>query len=616
LQPSYDKESQMEYTITLSDSPFPRVYGSDGAFFNSCGGSGIEPGNVFPLPAKLPESHSQRTECEAIACPHRQICYETLGEWYLRRGQYQRLDVTVHDRLDIARRFYAPDRPWGEVSDMAREYDLSRKTIYDITKRVTILFEPRLPGPVPCLKQVLPCGTTLCPPVTEDEARCREEEVRIRNRLILTSVFPGGATMRPLEEILAEAPVAGRSASTIWRFVDAAGTQARQILEQVDYAEVSLPLILVDIDETYFDGRPILFVVEPISLALCGFHVPADNDRSSETWAPFLLVLQEDQHLDLFGGVGDAAKPYPGTFQTVLEQERRFQEDIFHQLRDLQALRRKLENSAYRAFGVEYKAASQWQKEKTVEAQEKLHQARAESLRRAEVHDAFAEYCSWVADAFEIVDLRSGEIRDREINEWLLNEAIAAMSRLDHPDVVKMSERLDNHKQRLLLYLDWLETQLSPLRAELHAYLDDPELEKVVLRAVARRWRLQHEVESMQRRAFRPSLQRAEQELALWIEGDSFLKPWSEQVHTLLEWVQRASSAVENVNSIFKPLVNRKKHFDNADTNLNFVALFALWHNTRTFKEGKRAGYSPFEILGIDLGEKDWRTLLGYPPVL
>ena len=232
------------------------------------------------------------------------------------------------------------------------------------------------------------------------------------------------------------------------------------------------------------------------------------------------------------------------------------------------------------------------------------------------MHDAFAEYCSWVTDAFEIVDLRSGEIRDREINEWLLDEAIAAMSRLDNPDVVKMSERLDKHKECLLLYLDWLEMRLSPLQAELHTYLDDPELEKVVLRAVARRWRLQHEVESMQRRAFRPALKRAEQELALWIEGDSFLEPWSEQVHTLLEWVQRASSAVENVNSIFKPLVNRKKHFDNADTNLNFVALFALWHNTRTFKEGKRVGYSPFEILGIDLGEKDWRRLLGYPPML
>jgi hypothetical protein len=142
--------------------------------------------------------------------------------------------VTIYDRLDITQRFLNPDRPWGEVASLEREYDLSRRAIHDIVKRVEVLFEPRLPGPVPCLKQVLPCGVSLSPPVIEDKTRSREEEERLRNRLILTSVFPGGATMRPLEEILAEAPVEGRSATTIWRFVNEAGAQARQILEQVD----------------------------------------------------------------------------------------------------------------------------------------------------------------------------------------------------------------------------------------------------------------------------------------------------------------------------------------------------------------------------------------------
>jgi hypothetical protein len=606
----------MEHTITLLDCPPAIVYGSDGAVLNPFGGLAIGPWAVPPFPTSCLECHpAQGAECKSSACPHRQACYQALSEWYLRRGQYQRPDVTVHDRLDIAQRFHDPDRPWGEVIGMAREYDLSRTTIYDIAERVTILFQPRLPGPVPCLKRLLPCGTTLPSPVAEAKTLSREEEGRIRNRLILTSVFPGGVTMRPLEEILAEAPLEGRSDTTIWRVVNEAGAKARQILAQVDYAGVSLPLILVDTDETFFDGRPILFVVEPMSLAICGFHVPADGDRSSYTWGPLLLILQEDQHLDIYGGVGDAAKPYPGTFQALLEQDDRFQEDIFHQLRDLQVLRRKLENSAYRAFATEYKAAAQWQKEGTAEAQEKLRQAKAESLHRAELHDDFAEYCSWVADAFEIVDLRSGEIRDREINEWLLTEAITAMSQLDHPEVVKMSERLDNHKGHLLTYLDWLQAQLSPLRADLHAYLDDPELEEVVLRVVARKWRLQHEVESMQRRAFRPALRHAEQELAIWIKGDALLEQWSDKVHTLLEWVQRASSALENINGIFKPLISRKKHLGNAETDCNFVALFVLWHNMRDFKEGKRAGHSPFDILGIDLGEKDWRTLLGYPPV-
>jgi hypothetical protein len=529
--------------------------------------------------------------------------------------------VTVYDRLDIAHRYHAPNRPWGEVVGMAREYELSRQAIYDITGRATVLFEPRLPGPVPCLKRLLPCET-ISQPVAKAKASAQEEAERKRNRLILTSVFPGGVTMRPLEEILKEAPVEGRSDTSIWRFVNESGAKAHPILTQVDYANVSLPLIVVDIDETFFDGYPVLFVVEPLSLSICGFHVPSDGDRSSNTWAPLLLTLQEDQHLDIYAGVGDAAKPYPGTLQAILERDDGFQEDIFHQLRDLKALQRKLESGAYRVFAAEYETDAQWHKESTIDdahqraqLQGKLRQAKMKSLRWAELHDDFVEYASWVADAFEIVDLRSGEIRSRETNEWLLDEAIAKMAQLDHPDVVKMSERLQKHKPYLLCYLDWLETQLSPLQTELHAYLHEPELEKALLQAVGRKWRLQHEVQSMQRRAFRPSLKQAEQELATWIEGDTFLEQWSTKVHTLLEWVQRASSAVENINSIFKPLVTRKKHFDNSDTLLHFVALFVLWHNMRVFKEGKRKDHSPFEILGIDLGEKDWRTLLGYPPV-
>ena len=567
------------------------------------------------------ESIITQPACPSVSCPHRSICYQTLSEWRVRRGQYQRPDVTVSDRLDIAQRYYKPDRPWGEVVGLAREYELSRTAIYDITKQAVVLFEPRLPGPAPCVKRLLPCET-ISQSVAKEKTNTREEAERQRNRLILTSVFPGGVTMRPLEEILKEAPVEDWSDISIWRFVNESGTKAYPILTQVNYANVSLPLILVDIDETFFDGYPVLFVVEPLSLSICGFHVPRDGDRSSNTWAPFLLTLQEDQHLDIYAGVGDAAKPYPGTLQAILERDDRFQEDIFHQLRDLETLQHKLENGAYRAFAAEYKTGAQWHKESAIDdahrsaqLQEKLGQAKIESLRWAELHDDFVEYASWVADAFEIVDLRSGEIRSRETNEWLLDEAIAKMAQLDHPDVVKMSERLHKHKKYLLCYLDWLETQLFPLQAELHAYLHEPELEKVLLQAVGRKWRLQHEIQSMQRRAFRPSLRQAEQELATWIEGDTFLEQWSTKVYTLLEWVQRASSAVENINSIFKPLVTRKKHFDNSDTLLHFVALFVLWHNMRVFKEGKRKDHSPFEILGIDLGEKDWRTLLGYLPV-
>ena len=45
----------------------------------------------------------------------------------------------------------------------------------------------------------------------------------------------------------------------------------------------------------------------------------------------------------------------------------------------------------------------------------------------------------------------------------------------------------------------------------------------------------------------------------------------------------------------------------------SFLNLFILWHNMRVFeKRAKRAGKSPFQWAGIDLGESDWLNLLGF----
>ncbi len=510
-------------------------------------------------------------------------------------GKYQRPDVTVFDRMEIACRCLDPNRPWGEVTKMAQEYALSRVTIYAIVLRIVLCLQPNMAGPR--------IGLTAAKEVVHILSAAEAD--RLRGRIILTGIFPGGGTMRSLEDMLDEVPGITASATTIWRLVNQKGAEANTILQKIDFGGVILSVIFVAIDETFFDGRPILLVVEPISLAICGYYVPADGDRSSLTWGPFLLVLQEDQKLNISGAMGDGATPYPGTIADILAQKGKFQEDVFHTKRDLKALARKLENKAYRAFAKEEEEIEKWQKEETPEHKAAMEQAKTNSWSLAENYDDFVEYSSWACDAFEVVDLSSGEIRAYAINAWLLDTTAEAMLESKEADVVKMGRRLRKHKPKLLAYLKGLDTNLPAVRAELHTYLDDPALEKVVLRSVARHWRLQHEVHSNQRSGFRPALAQAEQDMLLWIEGDPCLEQWAEQLHTLLNGIQRTSSAAENINSILKPLLARKKHFASAETAHNFIALFVLWHNMRVFKEGKRKGKSPYEILGIDLAEPD-----------
>lgn len=569
-----------------------------------------QPGLASPSVLGLPIAEPVEAGGSLLSGPVK----EAVLAWFVRQGQNKRPDVTLADRLEIARRFWDDARPWGTAVRLAEEYNLSRTSIYNIAHRIAPLFQPRRPGPVAGLKKLMGGVEPVRVPPSHAPIWSTAEAARLRSRLVLTSLFPGGVTMRPLEDILAEVPGVAGSDTTVWRQVKQDGAQAVELLAAVNFAEVSQAGVIPVIDETFFDDRPIFFAVEPRSLAICDFHLPAEGHCTAEEWASFLLILQEDRGLNLIGGMGDAAKAYPLAFKTLLDQDGRFREDHFHLLWDLHKLRQTLENKAYRAFDAEYKAARTYEKEGTDQASQKLAQTQAESLRLAQVHDAFAEYAAWVYDALQIVDLTSGEIRDRPTNEWLLDEAIAALAQVNQSQVVKMSQRLQTHKPALLAYLDDL-AELPHLQTSLAAYLQDLALAQVVTRAVARHWRWHHEVHSNQRRHCHSTMKRAQQDVDLWLAGDPFLEAWAAQLQALLTGVLRTSSSVENINSIFKPLVTRKKHFATADNAHHFVALFVLWHNLRVFKEGLRQGHSPFEILGLDLGEKDWRTLLGYPPV-
>lgn len=141
-----------------------------------------------------------------------------------------------------------------------------------------------------------------------------------------------------------------------------------------------------------------------------------------------------------YGSVGDAARPYPKRIQTVLEQAQRFQEDVFHTRLDLGILRRKLENSAYRAFAAEYLACRQWEK------LTRSRRAHASGSDRVAAPPSRSSAAGWPMPPRRSTCAAA----NRETNLWLLNEAIAPMSTLDHPEVVKMAKRLKDHQDRLL----------------------------------------------------------------------------------------------------------------------------------------------------------------------
>ena len=402
-----------------------------------------------------------------------------------RSGQYQRADVTLFDRLQIASRFYNPLRPWGEVTILADQYGLSRVTIYKIAHQIRFSFEPRLPGPV--ASPEIDNSAEISSPASE-KFFSDEQAAQLVGRLILTSVFPGGMTMRPTEELLAQIPGLARSDSTIWRLVNQAGKKANQILGQINYSNLQIKEVLVAIDETFFDDWPILFVVEPTSLAICGFHVSADGNHSSFTWDPLMLCLKENKHLNITGGMADGAKYYPTVFKNLLKNENSLQGDHFHVRRDLKKLESKLENKAYRLIKTEEEAQKKDLKESTAESQQKLAEAKAACEQALNSVAIFSEAHAWIIEGFKLVDYQNGEIRDHKTNELYFDFGLEQMEQLKDSDVVSKCNSLINYKHRLFTYLNSLEKQLPLLQSNLLNYLDDVELVKAVEQDAARYW--------------------------------------------------------------------------------------------------------------------------------
>jgi hypothetical protein len=83
-----------------------------------------------------------------------------------------------------------------------------------------------------------------------------------------------------------------------------------------------------------------------------------------------------------------------------------------------------------------------------------------------------------------------------------------------------------------------------------------------------------------------------------------FLQVVSE-VKRILYHLRRASSLVECYNSILRPIQQVKRYVSQ-----EFLWLKALHHNMKGFKQGRRKGKSPFQLLGIDFGKQDWIQLL------
>ena len=487
------------------------------------------------------------------------------------------------------------DRPWGIVTWMSEVFALSRPALYDLTKRVK---ERLLSDQSPVA--LLGSGA--------ETSRVRLELSPSRlARTVLTAACPGKMALRPTQQVLAEAFDQSRSVGWLSELLREAGRRAGQVLGQIETS--ALQNVIVARDETFFQGQPLLLVIEPVSTTI--LLAQACSDRQAETWGLALLLAQA-QGATFRGVVEDMARMYPKSQQEA-ELELTVQKDNWHIQRDGGQVRRDLERAAFQAtrqvLKLEKQLLKQWD-ERLFEDQYLLAVSQEEQLYQQ--HDHFSEWLAHLNDALELVDWRSGEIRERATNEWLLEESLTAMAQIDQPGVQKWVKTLRRHQDQLLTSLDWLAGSLQPFEAQLAQVLPQPELQQAFSRTVARTWRLRQALINGHT-SFRPQAQKAEVALQALLVEYPDLQPLADRLLSLLDAACRTSSLIENLNGLLQQFLHQHRAFRNLDTLQAYLNLFTLWHNMRIFERGKRQGKSPYQIAAIDPGTDDWLALIGYP---
>jgi len=192
--------------------------------------------------------------------------------------------------------------------------------------------------------------------------------------------------------------------------------------------------------------------------------------------------------------------------------------------------------AAYRAMAhvlkLERQLAKAW--DDTVFAQQYVP-AVAQEAQLITQHDDFATWLGHLQDAFELVDGRSGEIRDPATAAWLLTETLTALSQIAHARVRSFVKTLRHHQAHLLTFLDWTAAALAPYRHSLAQQFPEPQDQQHFERTGARHWWLRQALINGHRQWQTAAAQAHAASLAL-SAGDPARQQLADQLLHILAW--------------------------------------------------------------------------------
>ncbi len=479
---------------------------------------------------------------------------------------------TPSQRAYWVSKLVASEGTYGVVSQMSRNYQVSRQTLYSWKARgqrvLEAAFEPR---------------------------KVQREAAQQLERAVLTLLVEGHASYRGIQACLKELLGLDVSLGTITAIVQAAGQRAQSWLEQ----QVPEEERVVALDEQYSSkrGEAYLNIVDAHSGQVWA-SLPAVR-VDGESWTLALWYLCE-QGVVCKGSVSDGGKAIAEALQTT-RAIRSHQRDIWHLL----YLAGQVQARLVRAVQAE---EDRWL---VIERQEQ-HQASTGSRPTGrptkttssqqeqlliQLHRLLSAVCylfSQLRELLEVVVL-TGKSEPRLLCYQTRREEVQAVLDLLEEAIQSVPTTLQHEVQRVIKQgrlalpaLLYFTEQVEAVQQEAIAQLGAP-----AVGLIAWAW---------QRRQI---LGEQPKQLLAGLNPD-----WQVPASQLFEtWNQavRASSVVETWHSIVRPHLAVHRSLS-----AGMLALLAVWHNHRVAPRGRHEGRSPSQRSGLQQPTGGWLEVLGY----
>ena len=479
----------------------------------------------------------------------------------------RRPDIDTVTRVTIAVQAFLGLGVYGEITRIARFYQVSRLFVYKLLWQLLALYTLEVDDPL--------------------SAQAIRKEV---DRYILLLRLEGQCALEAISHILTQL---GLPFSSIGSMSQRLATYARALPKA---ALSGTPIVFLLCDELFTLGQPILLTVEPRSLAILKIEL-VDN-REAETWKKHWQALADAGLIEHPTVVADQGA---GLVKGCALMGLLHHPDLFHLLRPLAIFGARFYRQALAAIAWEYERGSleSGRSESVINKRMASYEAaKATAEEKISRYDHCCYLWAELRKALEWFD-SEGRIPDGASRQAEIEAILALMRELG---CAQLNQTLSSFASGLEGYWGYDRRAENVYQGLIQRY------PRAVVEVWACGWQLQRQATNSKDDGIR---KRLAQEAAFYDDYAANLLPEQgeairQEVEELLDAEVRSASLVENINATLRSLLDTCR----GQVDQDLLELFAYRHNHRRFVRGKRVDKAPIEILTGKELEQTWLDAL------